>query len=94
MSHEHIAQLWHRIGIALRTRMAVDHTYSCQARIVLGLFLVNAVLLAVHTALTAKDASLHLKLQHRFHNAQVLVWVDSDLAYSGRVTGSRRKDLA
>jgi hypothetical protein len=47
--------------------------------------------LALHTALTAKDASLHLKLQHGFHNAQVLVWVDSDLAYSGRVTGSTKK---
>jgi len=73
--------------------MAVDHTQSCQARIVLGWFLVNAVLLAVHTALTAKDASLHLKLQHGFHNAQVVVWVDSDLAYSGRVTGSTKKRL-
>ena len=49
------------------------------------------MLLAVHTALTVKDASLHLKLQHGFHNAQVLVWVDTDLAYSGRVTGSMKK---
>ena len=47
--------------------------------------------MAVHTALTAKDASLHLKLQHGFHNAQVSVWVDGDLAYSGKVTGSIKK---
>jgi len=53
--------------------------------------LVAALLMAVHTALTAKDASLHLKLQHGFHNAQVLVWVDGDLAYSGKVTGSPKK---
>lgn len=35
--------------------------------------------------------SLHLKLQHGFHNAQVSLWVDGDLAYSGKVTGSPRK---
>jgi hypothetical protein len=57
----------------------------------MGLFFVAAVLLAVYTALTAKDASLHLKLQHSFHNAQVLVWVDGDLAYSGKVAGSIKK---
>ena len=62
-----------------------------KARIVTGLFFVAAVLLAVHTALTAKDASLHLKLQHSFHTAQVLIWVDGDLAYSGRVAGSNKK---
>ena len=61
------------------------------ARIVLGLFLVAAVFMAVHTALTAKDASLHLKLQHSFRNAQVSVWVDDDLAYSGTITGSTKK---
>jgi hypothetical protein len=57
----------------------------------LGLFLVAAVLMTIHTALTAKDASLHLKLQHDFRDAQVSVWVDDDLAYSGKITGSTRK---
>jgi hypothetical protein len=47
--------------------------------------------MAVHTALTAKDASLHLKLQHDSRNTQVSVWVDGDLAYSGKITGSTRK---
>ena len=42
-----------------------------KALIIFGLFLVAAVFLAIHTALTAKDASLHLKLQHDFRNAQV-----------------------
>jgi hypothetical protein len=50
------------------------------------------VFLAIHTAFTAKDASLHLKLQHEFRNAQVSVWVDDDLAYSGKITGSTKKD--
>jgi len=62
-----------------------------KARVVLGLFLIAAALLAVHTALAVKDASLRLKLQHSFHNAQVTIWVDNDLIYSGRVTGTTKK---
>jgi hypothetical protein len=62
-----------------------------KARIIFGLFFVAAVFLAIHTAFTAKDASLHLKLQHDFRNAQVSVWVDDTLAYSGKITGSTRK---
>jgi hypothetical protein len=62
-----------------------------KARIIFGLFVVAAVFLAIHTAFTAKDASLHLKLQHDFRNAQVSVWVDDDLAYAGKITGSTRK---
>jgi len=62
-----------------------------KVRIALGLFLVAGVFLAIYTALTAKDSSLHLKLQHDFHSAQVSVWVDDELAYSGKITGSTRK---
>jgi len=62
-----------------------------KARIVLGLFLIAAVLMAVHTAFTAKDASLHLKVQHGFRDARVSLWVDDELAFSGRVTGSVKK---
>jgi hypothetical protein len=60
-------------------------------RILLGLFLIAALFMAIHTAITAKNASLHLRLQHDFRNAQVSVWVDDDLAYSGRTTGSTKK---
>src|SRR5258706_10999806 len=62
-----------------------------KARIVLGLFLFAAVLMAVHTAFTAKDASLHLKVQHGFPDARVSLLVDDELAFSGRVTGSVKK---
>ena len=91
MSREHIALL--RVKLALLYERACRWTarIPVKARIVMGLFLAAALLLAVHTALTAKDASLHLKLQHGFHNAQVLVSVDGSLAYSGRVTGSTKK---
>src|SRR6266852_8014824 len=61
------------------------------ARIMFGLFLAAGVLMAIHTAFTAKDASLHLKLQHDFRDAQVSLWVDDTLAYSGKITGSTRK---
>jgi hypothetical protein len=53
--------------------------------------LVAALLMATHTALTANDANLHLKLQHGFHDAQVSLWVDGDLAYSGKITSAPKK---
>ena len=62
-----------------------------KVRIVVGLVLVAGVLLAMYTALTANDSSLHLKLQHDFHSAQASLWVDDELAYSGKITGSARK---
>jgi hypothetical protein len=62
-----------------------------KVRILLGLFLIAALFMAIHTAMTAKNASLHLRLQHDFRNAQVSVWVDDDLAYSGKVTGFTKK---
>jgi hypothetical protein len=62
-----------------------------KARIMLGFFLAAALLMAIYTALTAKDASLHLKLQHGFRTAQVSVWVDNDLAFSGEITGAVKK---
>ncbi len=62
-----------------------------KVRILLGLFLIAALFMAIHTAITAKNASLHLRLQHDFRNGQVSVWVDDDLAYSGKITGSPKK---
>jgi len=59
--------------------------------ILLLLFLIAAVLMGVRTIFTAKDSSLHLKLQHGFRSAQVAIWVDRDLAYSGKVSGSVKK---
>ena len=59
--------------------------------ILLLLFFVAAVLMGVHTILTAKDSSLRLKLQHGFRSAQVSVWIDRELVYSGNVSGSVKK---
>ncbi len=87
MDPRHMAQVREQ-GVRLYQRAA---DIPVKARIIFGLFLVAAVLMTIHTALTAKDASLHLKLQHDFRDAQVSVWVDDDLAYSGKITGSTRK---
>ena len=91
MSREHIAQLRRQAGLLYLQARQWAPRVPLKARVLLGLFLAAALLLAVYTALTAKDASLHLKLQHGFRNAQLSIWVDGDLAYSGKVTGSPRK---
>ena len=91
MNREILAQLRSKAEFAYQLIRRWTARVPVKARIVLGLFLFAAVIMAVYTALTARDASLHLKLQHGFHQARVLVWVDGDLAFSGKVTGSARK---
>ena len=59
--------------------------------VVLWLFLVAAILMALHMAFSDKSASLRLKVQHNFKTAQLSVWVDGDPAYSGKLTGSAKK---
>jgi len=61
-----------------------------KALLVLGLFLLAAALMAVHTAMTREDCSLRLKIQHGFLSAQLSVWLDDGLVYSGRLIGSRK----
>ena len=63
------------------------------ALVVLGLFLLAAVFAALHTAFSAQDASLHLKVQHSFRNADLSVWIDGKQAYSGKLRGTVRKRL-
>ena len=62
-----------------------------KARFMLGLFLFAAVLMALHTALFSADSTLHLKVQHGFRSADISVWMDGDLVYSGKLTGSLKK---
>ena len=61
------------------------------ARVMLGLFLLAALLMAMHTAYWGKDASLRLKVQHSLRSGQISVWVDSELAYSGNLVGSSKR---
>jgi hypothetical protein len=60
-------------------------------QVMLGLFLLAALLMALYTASSAKGASLQLKLQHSLRSGQVSVWVDGDLAYSGSLVGSAKR---
>jgi hypothetical protein len=91
MSTERIANLRAKLAVFDQQARQWIKKVPVKARILLGMFLLAAVLMAIHTALTAKDASLHLKLQHGFRSAQVSLWVDDDLAFSGRITGSTKK---
>jgi hypothetical protein len=61
-----------------------------KALLVLELFLLTAAVMAVHTAMTREDCSLRLKVQHGFLSAQLSVWLDDRLVYSGRLIGSRK----
>jgi hypothetical protein len=82
-----------RVRVAGIWRQACDWVLklSLTARVMLGLFLFAALLVALHTALSTKDASLHLTVQHSFRSADISLWVDDDLAYSGKLTGSIKK---
>jgi hypothetical protein len=91
MNRERIAQLRAKAAWLDDQAKQWIRRVPVKARILLGLFLLAALLMAIHTALTAKDASLHLKLQHGFRTAQVSLWVDDDLAFSGKVTGAAKK---
>src|SRR5438552_18846685 len=91
MNNERIAQFRAKAALFDQKAMQWVRRVPVKARILLGLFLVAAVLMPVYTALTAKDASLHLKLQHSFRSAQASVWVDGDLAFSGKITGAPKK---
>ena len=91
MNRESIAQFRAKLGSIFRQVKGLILRVPVKARIVLGLFLVAAVIMAIYTALTAKDSMLHVKVQHGFHSAQISVWVDGDLAYSGTISGAVKK---
>lgn len=61
------------------------------AWVVLGLFLCAALIMAIHAAFAGRDANLRLKVQHNLRSADLSVWVDGDLAYSGKLVGVARK---
>ena len=91
MQTEQIAQIRATATLLYGHARRLTARVPMKARVVLGLFLAAAFIMAIYTTLTAKNSSLHLKVQHGFHDAQIWVWVDGDLAYSGSVTGSNKK---
>lgn len=91
MDREKIAQF--RATLARISGQSVEliRRVPRKARIILGLFFIAAILLAIYTAVSAKDSVLHVKVQHGFHNAAISIWVDGSLAYSGTVAGAAKK---
>jgi hypothetical protein len=81
---ERVSKIW------ATTRTWVSHL-SLTVRIMLGLFLFAALLMALHTAFSEKDSSLRLTVQHGFRNADISVLVDGHVAYSGKLNGSAKK---
>jgi hypothetical protein len=77
----------------LQTARALWNRIPVKARVVLALFLCAALLLDLHTAFSSKDASLHLRVQHSFRSADLSVWVDQELVYSGKLRGTLKKRL-
>jgi hypothetical protein len=91
MDTESKAQMGARAARVWRKSRGWVARLSLTVRIMFGLFVFAALLVAMHTALSAKDASLHLTVQHSFRSADITLWVDGDLAYSGKVAGSAKK---
>ena len=77
---------WRKIQVQVRT-------LPLKAWLVLALFLVAALFMGLHTAFAAKDSTLHLKVQHGFRSALLSVWIDGELTYSSKLTGSMKKKL-
>lgn len=94
MEHNRFAQLRPKLALFwTRTRQCVL-ALAFKAQIVLGIFLVAALLLALHTAVSGKDSSLHLRLQHGFRSAQVTVLIDGHKVYAGKLVGYSKKKYA
>lgn len=91
MYREPLKGFWTDALLVWRTARAWAVRVPVKAWVVLGVFLVAAFLMALHTAFSAKTATLHLKVQHGLHSEQISVWVDGDLAYSGQIMGSLHK---
>jgi len=91
MDHDWVAQL--RVGAARICRRAQLWlvNLSVRGKIILGLTGLAALLLGIYTALPGKDMNLHVKVQHGFRSAEISLWVDQELVYSGKLKGTVKK---
>jgi len=72
-------------------RAAVWRRVPTSARVVFAIFLGAAFVMAIHAALAGHDANLRLKVQHNLRSADLSVWINGDLVYSGKLVGTVRK---
>ncbi len=94
MDQNHFAQLRSKlVPLWNRTRQRLL-ALPFKAQIVLGVFLVAALLLALHTFFAGTDSSLHLRLQHGFRSAQLTVLIDAQKVYAGKLVGYSKKKYA
>jgi len=78
-------------AIPWRTAGAWAARVPASAWVVLALFLCAALIMAIQAAFVGRDANLRLKVQHNLRSADLSVWVDGDLVYSGKLVGIARK---
>ena len=93
MNQESVAALRNKAELAYQTVRLWAVKVPLTGWVVGGFFCFAALLMAIHTAMSAKDATLRLKVQHGFRSAQLQVWVDDDVAYSGKLYGYAKKRL-
>jgi hypothetical protein len=91
MNLERIAGIRERAIAAWRKAQGQFARLPATARVMLGLFLFAALLMALYTAFSGKDASLQVKVQHSLRSAHVSLWVDGDLSYSGSLVGNAKR---
>jgi hypothetical protein len=91
MDQQRITELCRHVTVFRQEAREKAARVPTTAWIVLGLFLLAASLMALRTAFVSRDAGLRLKVQHSLRSAQLSVWVDGELAYSGKLIGSMRK---
>jgi hypothetical protein len=91
MDQDRISRLRARVAAAYQQTRSGARRLPITVWLILGLFLFAAALMAIHTAFVARDASLHLKVQHGLRSAQLSAWVDGDLVYSGKLVGTMKR---
>ena len=91
MNLEFINRICGRAALLWRKLSEQFSRLPATARAMLGLFLLAALLMALYTAVSGKDASLRIRVQHSLRSAQFSLWVDGDLAYSGNLVGTTKR---
>jgi hypothetical protein len=93
MNLERMAAIRAHAGMVWQNARGRFARIPATARVMLGFFLIAALMMALHAGFSGKDASLRLKVQHSLRSGQLSVWVDGDLAYSGSLVGKRKFGL-